>query len=322
MGEFFATLPWREVDDDLDEVYGGRHKIGRRVVVSADTGPLIPRRRLGAAFRELREARGETLQQTAKAVMFSPSKLSRIENGGAGEPHPRDVRDLIAHFGVDGHEAASLEALAEAGRQLGWWQLAPYEFTGQLDTFISYESAADRIREYSPTIVPGLLQTRRYARAALTAFLRGEPDASIDSVLEGRLERQRQMAQRSPVTPHLHVVPESILHQLVGSTDIMTEQLASLVEAFDRPEVEVRVIPFLAGLYEGADLTTTTIFEFDSSTDDTIVAIERIGFTEFFDRDRTVTKYSGILDRLSNYWLDEPQSRSFITNRLQEWRAR
>jgi transcriptional regulator with XRE-family HTH domain len=290
-------------------------------VASADTGPLIPRRRLGAAFRELREARGETLQQAAKALMFSPSKLSRIENGQAGEPHPRDVRDLIAHFQVDGDHARTLEALAAAGRQPGWWQLRPFEFTGQLDMFISYESAASRIRQYSPTVVPGLLQTREYARAALSTFLRGAPAQTIDLLVEGRLERQRQLSLHPGSEANLYVLPETVLRRRVGSDGVMEEQLSLLVQRFDDPSMELHVIPYSAGLYEGADLTTTTVFEFNSSIDDNIVAIERIGFTEFFDKDRTVTKYSAILDRLSEYWLDASKSRSFIENRQQEWRS-
>jgi transcriptional regulator with XRE-family HTH domain len=290
-------------------------------VTTWNTGPLIPRRRLGAAFKQLREAKGETLQQTSGAALFSPSKLSRIENGSAGDPHPRDVRDLIAHFGVDGDDAARLEALAEAGRRPGWWQLPPYEFTGQLDTFISYESAADRIREFSPTLVPGLLQTPRYAEAALTAFMVGESEPGIKRYLDGRLERQRQIQQRASSISRVHVITEAALDQLAHSPKVMVEQLSALLGAFENPSSEIHVIPFRAGLHEGLDLTTTTLFEFASPTDDDIVAIERIGYTEFFDKERTVTKYSAVLDRLSNYWLDTSESRSFIESKQQEWQS-
>jgi transcriptional regulator with XRE-family HTH domain len=291
-------------------------------VTTSNTGPLIPRRRLGAAFKQLREAKGETLQQTSKALLFSPSKLSRIENGSAGEPHPRDVRDLIAHFEVNGDEAAGLEALAEAGRRLGWWQLPPYEFTGEWETFISYESSASRIREFCPTIVPGLLQTPRYAEAVLRAFQREAPVDIRNIFVAGRLERQHQLADRPQPVPRLHIIEETALHLLVGSPDIMDEQLDALLKVFDDPMVEFRVIPFEAGIHEAVDLTTTTIFEFDSGIDSDIVAIERTGYTEFFDRARTVAKYGAVLDHLAEYWLDESESSSFIQRKQQEWRTR
>jgi transcriptional regulator with XRE-family HTH domain len=292
-------------------------------VATGDTGPLIPRRRLGSAFRELRESRGETLQQTAKAVMFSPSKLSRIENGVAGEPHPRDVRDLINHFGLaETTDAAYLAELAEAGRRPGWWQAPPFEFGGDLDTFISYESAASRIREYSGTVVPGLLQTRAYAREVFTTFRPDLTAAEIEQLVDGRMERQRRLTRRPVRAPRLHVSPETILHRRVGSPATMFEQLTVLLEAQDDPTVDFRIIPYSSGLYEGVDLTTVTLFEFESSKDDDVVAIERIRHTEFIDRHRVVAKYEEILGRLSDYWLDESASRDFVERKLESWRDR
>lgn len=293
-------------------------------MASADTGPLIPRRRLGAAFRELREARGETLQQTAKALMFSPSKLSRIENGGAGEPHPRDVRDLIAHFAVDDGTADRLQELAEAGRRAGWWQLPPYEFTESdlLDTYISYESAAARIREYSPVYIPGLLQTPRYAGAVISPFLRDAAPGELERQVDGRLERQRRLRRNEPPVPRLHVVTETVLHLRVGSPEIMAEQLGHLLDAATEPSVELHVIPFDAGPYEGFDMTNLVIFEFDPLVNNTIVAFERANFIEFLERDATVTKYSGIFERLSNHWLDAPRSRKLIEARMREWQKK
>lgn len=286
-------------------------------MATANTGPLIPRRRLGAAFRELRESRGETLQQTAKALLFSPSKLSRIENGLAGEPHPRDVRDLIRHFGVNGDESATLEDLAEASRQPGWWQLPPYDFTGDIDTFISYESAASRISEYSPMMVPGLLQTPRYARQVLTRVAPTWDREQIDRMVDARLERQRHMRERQ--VPRLHVMDESVLHRLVGSTEIMREQLEALLEALSGPHLKFHIMPYDQGLYEALELTTTTIFFFDSDTDQDVVTIERTMYVDFLDKARSTQKYKDILDRTSEYWLDEESSRQFIEQILHKW---
>jgi hypothetical protein len=48
-------------------------------------------------------------------------------------------------------------------------------------------------------------------------------------------------------------------------------------------------------------MTNLVIFEFDPSVNNTIVAFERANFIEFLEREVTVIKYSGILERLSNY---------------------
>lgn len=276
------------------------------------SGPLIPRRRLGAAFRALREKHEETLQQTARAVMFSPSKLSRIENGQAGEPHPRDVRDLIAHFGPDATETARLEALADAGRVLGWWQLAPYSMQGRLDTFISYESAAARMECYVPAVVPWILQTPAYADSALRGLAPHLDAAERQHQVDIRLERQRALRARADHPSLLLVVPEAVLHRRVGGTDTMRAQLTAMLDAYDDPTLDLHVIPFAAGVYEALEVTSLTVFLFDDDADADVVALERVGFTQFLERPDDVVKYRRVVAGLAAHWLDRSRSRAFI----------
>lgn len=292
-------------------------------MTTSSTGPLIPRRRLGAAFHGLREARGETLQRTAKALMFSPSKLSRIENGLAGEPHPRDVRDLIAHFGVEPTEAIRLEELAAEARKPGWWQVPPYEMPSRIDTLISFESAASRIDSYVPTVVPGLLQTPEYARATISrAAPHLSPDA-VDVQVELRMERQRQLRDRPNSPPRQrYAAPETILHRRVGTASVMRNQLTELARTIENPLVEFYVIPFDAGIYEAVELSDTRIFSFANDADCDVVAIERARYIDFLEKPHTLEKYRGIFERLSDYWLDRSESSAFIERVLQvKWQG-
>ena len=287
------------------------------------TGPLIPRRRLGAAFRELRDARGQTLQQAAKALMFSPSKLSRIENGLAGEPNPRDVRDLINHFELtDTPRAAQLEELAEAGRVPGWWQLPPYDMPSRLDTFIAFESAATGIDTYVPAFAPGLLQTPAYARAVLQATAPHLSPDDVDHQVELRLERQRQLRTGRQPPQQLYVIPETVLLRWAGNPVDMRQQLTTLIEANDDPFVDLHVIPFSAGMYDAIEMSTITIFELDEIGEDTVVGIERVQYTEFLDKSATVEKYRAVIERLSNYWLGSSESSAFIERiRHEKWQG-
>lgn len=279
----------------------------------SSTGPLVPRRRLGAAFRELRDAEGETLQQTAKALMFSPSKLSRIENGLAGEPHPRDVRDILGHFAVDGTpQGARLEALAEQGRVPGWWQVPPYEMPSRLDTFISYESAASRIDTYVAAVVSGMLQTRDYAAECIHRLAPHLSPAEVLAQVELRLQRQQRLRSREQPPIQLHVVPETVLHRRVGTHETMDHQLSAMIAAFDDPLLEVHVIPFSAGIYEAIEVSNLTIFTFTEEGDLDVAALERVKFIQFMDRPESVEKYRGVVRQLSDYWLDRHESRAFI----------
>lgn len=289
-------------------------------MATTDTGPLIPRRRLGAAFRELREARGETLQQTARALMFSASKLSRIENGLTAEPHPRDVRDLLDHFDLAGTaEAARLEELAEAGRRPGWWQVPPYDMPSRLDTFISYEMAASRIDAYVSTAAPGLLQTPDYAMAILTRTLPDLSPTELDLQAHIRLERQRHLRGRDSPPHQWYVVPETILHRQIGTPETMAGQLGTLLDAYEDPSIDLFVIPFSSGIYPAVEMGIVTIFEFEDDRDDEIVAIERYRYTEFSDRPTTLQKYRTVLDQLPEFYLDRSASRVFIEKVRRQW---
>jgi transcriptional regulator with XRE-family HTH domain len=282
-------------------------------VTTSSTGPLIPRRRLGAAFRDLRETKGETLQQTAKALMFSPSKLSRIENGLAGEPHPRDVRDLIVHFGLRNTDRENaLDALAEQGRLPGWWQVAPYDMPSRLDTFISYESAASRIDAYVTGILPGLLQTRDYATEVLSRLAPWLDATAVALQVDIRMRRQNEYLNRHPRPRTLYAMPETVLRRAAGSPAVMRRQLDALIEASTDPLVELYVIPFSAGVYEAVEMSTTTVFTFDHPEDLDVVAIERDRFVQFLEKPESVRHYRDVITRLADHWLDRASSRSFI----------
>ncbi|MBN9100302.1 MULTISPECIES: helix-turn-helix transcriptional regulator [unclassified Pseudonocardia] len=281
---------------------------------TTSTGPLIPRRLLGAAFRELRESRGETLQQAAQACLFSPSKLSRIENGLAGEPNPRDVRDLVAHFGVDADRVAELEALAQAGRVPGWWQVPPYDMPSRVDTFISYESTASRIQVYEPAVIPGLLQTRDYAEAALTHLAPWLDADAVALQVDIRMRRQSEHRLRSPRPSTLNVLSEAVLRRGAGHPALMRDQLDALIEASTDPLTELHVLPFSAGLHHAVQLSTTTVFSFDNADDLDVVAIERDRSVQFLEKSDNVRHYRDVIAGLATYWLDEAGSRSFIAD--------
>ena len=61
--------------------------------------PTVRRRELGALLRALRLEKGLTVEQAAERLMFSMSKLSRMETGH-GAATPRDIRDLCDLYGV------------------------------------------------------------------------------------------------------------------------------------------------------------------------------------------------------------------------------
>lgn len=68
---------------------------------------------LGAKMRELREARGVTLKQMAKALDVSSAYLSALEHGKRGKPTWILLQRIIHYFNVIWDEAEELQRLAE-----------------------------------------------------------------------------------------------------------------------------------------------------------------------------------------------------------------
>jgi transcriptional regulator with XRE-family HTH domain len=68
---------------------------------------------LGQKMRELREARGLTLKDMAKALNVSSAYLSALEHGKRGLPTWGMLQRIIHYFGVIWDEAEELQRLAE-----------------------------------------------------------------------------------------------------------------------------------------------------------------------------------------------------------------
>src|ERR1022692_5278044 len=82
--------------------------------------PPVRRRLLGAALRRHRESLGYRMDDAARILECDRSKISRIESGQRGI-RPRDLRDLLTHYGVSEPEQQTLTAIAHPHRASGWW---------------------------------------------------------------------------------------------------------------------------------------------------------------------------------------------------------
>jgi hypothetical protein len=111
------------------------------------------------------------------------------------------------------------------------------------------EAAARSLRTFEPVIVPGLLQTERYARAVLSTRVGDTPD-EIDELVAARMRRQEILACEDPPTLWA-IFDEQCLRRCVGGAETMREQCAHLCEMAVRPGVVMRVIPLSTGVHQG-----------------------------------------------------------------------
>jgi transcriptional regulator with XRE-family HTH domain len=216
---------------------------GALVAGEVEVNPTVARRVLATRLRTLRIQHRRSLSELMTRLGASQGQVSRLDAGERGF-RVEDVRRLCDWYGVPDPERAQLVALAEDARRRAWWQKV--DLADSYRRLIGVEQAAVSISEFCNTVVPGLLQTERYARAA-TALGVDDSD-QIDAAVAVRLRRQ-QVLERTPA-PHLSVIiDEAVLARIAGSADVMREQLDHLLAAARRPRVTVRVIAFEAGLY-------------------------------------------------------------------------
>ncbi|WP_067458006.1 helix-turn-helix domain-containing protein [Actinomadura macra] len=110
-----------------------------------------------------------------------------------------------------------------------------------------YEARATRIRMWEASVIPGLLQTPDYARAALTAGTENNPDIA----LEQRIARQAAVFGK-PRPPRVSAFLSWVaVTQLVGGPDTMRGQFAHLVELSELQHVSIRIVENQAGAHPG-----------------------------------------------------------------------
>jgi transcriptional regulator with XRE-family HTH domain len=276
------------------------------------TGPLGPRRAIANALRQLRSDRGKLLNDVARDLRMSTSKLSRLENA-QGRPHPRDIEDMIRYYGIEGTaQATQLEEWAEAAQRPGWWTDYDEEVIGPLDVHLAYEVNAVVARVYTLPFVPALLTTLDYARAVFRD-MEHRSEREIQELLEIRGRRQEALRRREGLKPLrlVAVMHETTLRQVVGSPSVMRAQLDQLLERSEKPNVDLRVLPFTAKPVF-AMTCMWAYFEYEGAGESDIVHIET--HAGFFSVQNTgqVKKYRAAHDALMGASLNEMDSRELI----------
>jgi transcriptional regulator with XRE-family HTH domain len=272
-------------------------------------GPTSGRLRLRTALRAARETTRLTQQQVADAMDWSLSKVIRIEKGTVSIS-TNDVRALLQLYGVtDDRQVADLVDLARAARKRAWWTAYRNEVPAHFGELIGLEAEASAHRYFQPIAVPGLLQTRSYARAVLNNVAPGElTPAQIDTRVEIRMTRQREvLGQANP--PRLEIVlDEAVLRRVADSPEVMREQLQHLVKVGAAPNIIIQVLPFVAGVntVEGSFM----ILQFPDDTDVVYVESALAGYV--LDRPDDIGPYRQAFERLQETSLKPEESLALI----------
>jgi len=283
--------------------------------VASNVNPTVRRRRLGQELRRLRELKGMTAEEVAERLLVSQSKISRLENGRRSISQ-RDVRDLCGVYEVEDQRIVdSLMQMAKDSRQQGWWHAfgdIPYS------VYIGLETDAESLRVYEPQVITGLLQTRQYAEAIIQGALPETSTTDIEKRVQVRLRRQdRVAADREPLRLW-GGLDEAALRRVVGSRQVMREQLEQVAEMSQQPHITVQVLPFEAGAHPGIN-GQYAILEFADAADSSVVYIEGVTSDLYLEKAHDVQKYTVMYEHLRAQALNVEQSRRLIEDVAKEY---
>ncbi|WP_435194572.1 helix-turn-helix domain-containing protein [Streptomyces sp. NRRL F-5630] len=205
-------------------------------------------RKIVAIFRR---ERGLSLQQVADGAKIDRSYVHRLENGDRASPGVRVVQALDDFYEAD-------------GLVVGAWLL---EQEGLYrDRYARFKAAEARaVIQHKYTIgIPGLLQTERYARLAISTSPTFT-DEEIDRRVANRVERQH-ILHRDPA-PHVRIILDEVaLSRRPTDSEVWREQIAFLVEAADHRAIVLQLLPLSAGLHDLMDGSLTILWADDGTS--------------------------------------------------------
>jgi transcriptional regulator with XRE-family HTH domain len=231
------------------------------------------RRRLRTELRTARLNKELTQEQVATAMDWSLSKMNRIEKAKTGIS-TNDLKVLLPLYGItDEERIEELLALARAARQSPWWSRYSDVAPTTLLELIEYEYAASAVSQFETIFVPGILQTEEYASAVLQGFYGEKSPAERVAALVELRTRRRDLLTSENAPKFSFVLDESVIHRLVGSPAIMSQQFMHLIKMAKLSNVMIQIVPYAAGLHPGMK-GPFEVVQFADAPDENIVFLE------------------------------------------------
>jgi transcriptional regulator with XRE-family HTH domain len=198
--------------------------------------PRPRNRRIGARLRAIRKQRTDlTLEKAAELLGWSPSTLSRTENG-IREITSEEVATIVTAYQLPAAERAEIIEDARADNAAGWWDRPLPGVPEEMGVLASYAAEANSLTDWAVSLVPGLLQLEPYAMALWLSDGVSEGDARLRWVAR---KRRQKILGNVDYTAFIH---EAALYTPFGGRDSHCAQLDHLATARDRG-IAVRIVP-------------------------------------------------------------------------------
>lgn len=278
----------------------------------------VYRRQLSAQLKGLREKAGLTMAEVAAAIEVNQGSLSRIESGDRGTS-PVLVKAMLDCYGVTDpvvREDILDLVRADAAQLKQWWRkYSAVINTTQYGGYLALETSAVSLRNYETELIPGLLQSERYARQVITAMRVDLTPDQVDALVKVRMNRKKLLEGEDPAKLWA-VIDEAAFRRIEGSPEILRGQLEHLLEAMSLTHVTVQLLPFAAGFHPGLD-GSFVLMGFPEPNPD-VVWVENGPNSVYFEGSADVERYAEVFDHLRARALGPPETRTRLNEMFKE----
>jgi transcriptional regulator with XRE-family HTH domain len=279
--------------------------VARRKDIDGSTGvPTF----YGKELRYQRELAGLTLQQLVEGSFYGQSHLSEIERGERRMP-----AELAEHVDkvlkTDGFFKRRCEDVRKARR------------TGHAEYFervLEAEKYAETIEEWSPTVIPGLLQTEPYTRAVVQAAHPLGSDAEVDEKVNASVARACLFEGGDRRTPeYWAILHESLLRHPILPPEAAADQLDRLAELSRSRRIVPQILPWNCGPHP---LMPSTVMIMTFPDAPPLVYTEAQYSGDTIDDPALVKRYRKAYDRLRAVALPPEASLAMIEEAAEDYR--
>jgi transcriptional regulator with XRE-family HTH domain len=253
---------------------------------------------LGAELRAIRAGLTLSMAEVATQLGWSESTVSRLETGRRNT-NAEEVSALLVVYGVTGTERDRLMTAARAPDETSWHDPGLPGLPAESVKLAAYERDASAITNWSPLLVPGLLQTMEYTRAFMLDD--GIAEADVGSRLMARRRRQ-DILNRVTYTAF---IDESVLCREIGGPKVLRRQIEHVVDVAESRLAAIRIV---SGKADGHSGLMGPFMLIESEVAPPIVCVELARSSVFLSGEADTEVYSLTVNRLDSLALDGEQS--------------
>ncbi len=259
-------------------------------------------------LKRLRKRTGMTQMQVAEKTNYALATVSSYETATA-IPSADFAKRADKVFGTDcgGTEPGDLERLQAMVERVS---VRPW-FRDRVEV----ERKALEIREYECHQIPGLLQTEGYIRAITKLSRPVLPDDAVERVVALRMTRQQILVPDGNLpadqqhTPRLWaIIDESALHRIVGSPEIIREQIEHLISMMRLPHITIQIVP----LSKVTPAFGRAFAVLVSKNNSAMIYLEDLGTARYVRERDEVDRYVTIFDHMRTSALNDEESLCLI----------